>query len=461
MTSLWGGRFAETPDQLFARYNASFRFDFRLLAADITGSRAYAKALMQVGVLSPEECQALDQELKLLAQQWQQNPEFLTTEILSSYEDVHSFVESHLTQKLGNLGKKLHTGRSRNDQVATDLRLFLREELDGTVSDIKALQGELLSLAKSYPELAMPGYTHLQKAQPILFAHFLLSFFEMLQRDKERLIDLRRRLNRLPLGSGALSGNSMGVDRHFLARELGFEDLCWNSLDAVADRDFAVEFLAAASLSMMHLSRLSEDLILYSSDEFQFVRMGDAVSTGSSLMPQKKNPDALELIRGKSGRTYGSLISLLTVLKGLPSCYNKDMQEDKEALFNGLDTWRQSLQVMKLVLQHMSIQSERMLSEAEKAYMNATELADYLVGKGLAFRDAHHLVGEIVVFAIKKQKALHELTIEDFQGFYQAIQQDVYQALSLEQCLRKKSSLGGTAPHRVAEALARAESLLI
>ncbi|MDQ3234575.1 MAG: argininosuccinate lyase, partial [Pseudobdellovibrionaceae bacterium] len=333
------------------------------------------------------------------------------------------------------------------------LRLYLRGELDATVDLIQKLQKTLAHMANEHPQTVMPGYTHLQKAQPILFAHYLLSYYEMLKRDASRLLDARRRLNILPLGSGALSGNSMGVDRHFLADELGFEGITANSLDAVSDRDFAVEFMSGASLGMVHLSRLAEDLILYCSDEFRFVRMGDQVSTGSSLMPQKKNPDALELIRGKSGRVVGNLMALLTVLKGLPSCYNKDLQEDKEALFDSLDTYKASLRVMGLVLETMTVNEERMATEAEKAYMNATDLADYFVGKGMAFREAHHLVGEIVLDAIKSGRSLSELTLADYQKFSNLVDNDVYHALEIMAVLRKKSSIGGTSPEQVLAAL--------
>jgi len=453
MKSLWGGRFSEKQNDFFFQFNESFSFDMRLAEVDIIGSQAYAKGLQRRGIFTEAELTAVLAGLDELLHDIRHKPEVLAQALTEGYEDVHSFVEFQLTQKVGELGKKLHTGRSRNDQVATDLRLYLRGELDATVSLIQDLQKTLAEVAQQNPNTVMPGYTHLQKAQPILFAHYLLSYFEMMKRDAGRLQDARRRLNVLPLGSGALSGNSMGVDRHFLAAELGFDGITANSLDAVSDRDFAVEFMSAASLGMVHLSRLAEDLILYCSDEFRFVRMGDQVSTGSSLMPQKKNPDALELIRGKSGRVVGNLMGMLTVLKGLPSCYNKDLQEDKEALFDSLDTYKACLRVMRLVLETMTVNKERMALEAEKAYMNATDLADYFVSKGMAFREAHHLVGEIVLQAIKSDRSLSELSLADYQKFSSLVGPDVYAALELTAVLSKKSSIGGTSPDQVRAAL--------
>lgn len=453
MKSLWGGRFSEKQNDFFFQFNESFSFDMRLAEVDIIGSKAYAKGLQRRGIFTEAELVTVLRGLDELLEEIQTQPDLLAQALREGYEDVHSFVEYQLTQKAGDLGKKLHTGRSRNDQVATDLRLYLRGELDATVTLIQDLQKTLTQVASLHPNTVMPGYTHLQKAQPILLAHYLLSYYEMLKRDAGRLQDARTRLNVLPLGSGALSGNSMGVDRHFLAAELGFDGITANSLDAVSDRDFAVEFMSAASLGMVHLSRLAEDLILYCSDEFKFIRMGDQVSTGSSLMPQKKNPDALELIRGKSGRVVGNLMALLTVLKGLPSCYNKDLQEDKEALFDSLDTYKASLRVMRLVLETMTVNEERMAQEAEKAFMNATDLADYFVGKGMAFREAHHLVGEIVLFAIKADRSLNDLPLEDYQKFSSLVDNDVYEALEIMAVLRKKSSIGGTSPEQVQAAL--------
>lgn len=458
MKSLWGGRFSEKQDDFFFTFNASFRFDVRMAEVDVIGSMAYARALSRKLIFNETELQTVESGLEQLLQKIRKEPDWVHASLDAGYEDVHSFVEMELTKLVGDLGKRLHTGRSRNDQVATDLRLYLRESIDKTVEGVLDLQDALLRKAESHAHAILPGYTHMQKAQPVLFSHYLLSFYEMLKRDVQRLKDTRKRVNIMPLGSGALAGNSLAIDREALAKDLGFEGITANSLDATSDRDFALEFLSAASISMMHLSRLAEDLILYCSDEFRYVRMGDQVSTGSSLMPQKKNPDALELIRGKTGRTYGNLLTLLTVMKGLPSCYNKDMQEDKEALFDSIDTWQLSLKVMKLVVDTLTVNTETMLKESHKGYMNATDLADYYVAKGVPFREAHHLVGEIVLRAIQDGMSLNELPLETYRAFYADTDHDVYHAVSLESVLRKKASLGGTSPDCVQDALRVARS---
>lgn len=460
MKSLWGGRFSDKQDDFFFRFNESFSFDRRLAAVDILGSKAYARGLERAGIFRGDELEQVIAGLDQLLARVETDQSFVEQGLRDNYEDVHSFVEFELTKLVGALGKKLHTGRSRNDQVATDLRLYLRGEIDSTVELMQDLQEALLNKAQQHENVVMPGYTHMQKAQPILFAHYLLSYYEMLKRDMGRLFDTRKRVNVLPLGSGALSGNSVSIDRKFLAEQLGFEGITANSLDATSDRDFAVEFMSAASLCMVHLSRLSEDLILYSTDEFQFVRMGDQVSTGSSLMPQKKNPDALELIRGKTGRVIGQQVALLTILKGLPMCYNKDLQEDKEALFDSLDTLKACLRVMRLVIETMTVNEDRMQHEALKGYMNATDLADYFVDKGVPFREAHHIVGEIVVFALKKGVSLSELALRDYLSFSPLVDVDVFQALEVKSVLNRKASAGGTAPNRVHAALEQAKSEL-
>jgi argininosuccinate lyase len=460
MKSLWGGRFSEKQDDFFFAFNASFRFDVRLAEVDVIGSLAYARALSRVRIFDQQELQKVEGGLEQLLQRIREEPEWVEASLREGYEDVHSFVEMELTKLIGDLGKRLHTGRSRNDQVATDLRLYLREAIDRAVGGLIDLQTSLLDQAESHPNAILPGYTHMQKAQPILFSHYLLSFFEMLARDIGRLKDCRKRVNIMPLGSGALAGNSLSIDRQALAKDLGFDGITANSLDATSDRDFVIEFLSVASTSMMHLSRLAEDLILYCSDEFRFIRMGDQVSTGSSLMPQKKNPDALELIRGKTGRSYGNLMTMLTVMKGLPSCYNKDMQEDKECLFDSVDTWQMALRVMKLVVDTFTVHPEIMLREAHRGYMNATDLADYYVNKGIPFREAHHLVGEIVSYAIKQGVTLGELSLEQYQHFSAVSDIEVYRAVSLESVLSRKASLGGTAPDRVRDALKDARSRL-
>jgi len=461
MSHLWGGRFEERQDQFFSEFNASFRFDQRLVFCDIEGSRAYAKGLLDVGVLSADEESSLQTGLNQIESKLHNNPDFLKSAVHEgSYEDVHAFVEAELFKLCGDAAKKLHTGRSRNDQVATDLRLYLRHSIDTTVSWLKALQKSLVERAKENPRLYLPGYTHLQKAQPVLWSHLLLSYVEMLSRDVERLSDCRKRVNVLPLGSGALSGNSQGVDRELLASELSFDEITRNSLDATSDRDFVVEYLSAAALAMMHLSRLSEDLIIYATDEFRFVEMSDKVATGSSLMPQKKNPDALELVRGKTGRVYGNLMGMLTTLKGLPSCYNKDLQEDKEALFDTIDTLIGSTKVMCIVIDSLKVNVERMSAACKSGYLNATELADYLVKKGIPFRSAHHKVGEIVVYAIKHNKPLDELSLEEYKSFDPLIDADVFDRISMQATLASKASFGGTAPSRVAKAIHEASERL-
>ena len=370
-------------------------------------------------------------------------------------EDVHSFVEARLVELIGDAGRKLHTGRSRNDQVATDFRLWMRQSIDNLHALLRLTQTALLDFADANREVVIPGYTHLQRAQPVLLAHWCLAYFEMLTRDGERLIDTRRRVNIMPLGSAALAGTSFPIDREALAKSLGFDGVSRNSLDAVSDRDFCVEFLSACSLIMVHLSRLAEDVIIYATTEFGFFELGDAIATGSSLMPQKKNPDSMELVRGKAGRVFGDLVGLLTTLKGLPLAYNKDMQEDKEAVFDAFDTVTASLQVTNTVLANISVNNV-----ALGGYMNATELADYLVRKGLPFRDAHDIVGKVVIRAIELGTQIEEMSIDELQKFSTLIDADVYQALSLEQTINAKSQTGGTARALVKESLARARRAL-
>ncbi|HKV40686.1 MAG TPA: argininosuccinate lyase [Blastocatellia bacterium] len=452
---LWGGRFKGEANASFARFNASFSFDKRLIEADVTGSRAYAKALAAAGILTADEASIIDTGLNQILQRAYLDATYLES---ATAEDVHSFVETELVGIIGNPGYKLHTGRSRNDQVATDLRLFLRGEIDRTADLIVGLQQAIIRVAEANKDVVMPGYTHLQRAQAVLFAHYALAYFEMFGRDRTRLSDLRRRTNILPLGSGALAGAGFKIDRESLARSLGFDGVCRNSLDAVSDRDFVIEFISSAAVSMMHLSRLSEDLILYSTSEFGFIELSDSVSTGSSLMPQKKNPDSLELIRGKSGRVFGHLTGLLSVMKGLPLAYDKDMQEDKEALFDTIDTLGGSLEVMTLVLDNIRLNGQHMADAAESGYANATDLADYLVGRGLEFRRAHEVVGRIVSHAITLNKKLEELPLADYLMFSELFGEDLYSSLTLEASLSHKSATGGTAPGRVAEALAQARA---
>ncbi|HEX8456629.1 MAG TPA: argininosuccinate lyase [Pyrinomonadaceae bacterium] len=455
---LWGGRFKGRPDAGFAAYNRSFDFDRRLFAADVRGSLAHTEGLRAAGALTDAEAAQIRTGLDTLLARSEQERDFFADD---AAEDVHSFIEARLVALIGDAGLKLHAGRSRNDQVATALRLWLRDEIDAIDASLHALQTALVSLAEAHKAAVLPGYTHLQRAQPVLWAHWCLAYFEMFGRDRERLADARRRTNVLPLGSAALAGTSYAIDREGVARALGFDRVSRNSLDAVSDRDFCVEFASASSLVMVHLSRLSEDLIVYATTEFGFIELGDAISTGSSLMPQKKNPDALELVRGKSARVFGHAAALLTLLKGLPLAYNKDMQEDKEAVFDTADTVRASLDVMTTVLGHIRLREATARAAAARGYMNATELADYLARrKGVPFREAHETVGRIVLAGIERGVELHELALEEMRALSPLIDADVYAALSLAETLATKSQAGGTSPARVAEALAAARASL-
>ncbi len=454
---LWGGRFTGEADADFAQFNASFAFDRRLIEADIEGSLAQAEAICKIGILTEAEAEKISDGLQTILQRVGEDATYLDSR---DAEDVHSFVEMELVALIGEAGYKLHTGRSRNDQVATDLRLFLRNEIDKTVRLICEMQRTLVELADANCEVIMPGYTHLQRAQPILLAHYLLAYFEMLKRDVDRLGEIRLRVNRLPLGAGALAGTGFAIDREALAKRLDFDGVCENSLDAVSDRDFVIEFIGAASIAMVHLSRLAEDFIIYSTTEFSFIELSDAVSTGSSLMPQKKNPDSLELIRGKAGRVFGHHAALLAMMKGLPLAYNKDMQEDKEALFDTIDTLHGSLRVMTTVLRNTRINGERTRAAASVGFLNATDLADYLVRKGLEFRRAHELVGRVVAYAIEQGSDLDAVTLDQYQNFSPLFEDDLFQSIKLESSLANKPARGGTAPERVQEALARAKAEL-
>ncbi len=455
--NLWGGRFTGRADERFVEFNRSFGFDRRLFEADITASLAHCEGLRGAGLLVEAEAAQIRNGLRTILKRAQADARYFN-EFQS--EDVHSFVESRLVQLIGDTGRKLHTGRSRNDQVATDLRLWLRAEVDRILESLRGAQTALLDLAEEYRDAVLPGYTHLQRAQPVLWAHWCLAYFEMLSRDTERLMEVRRRVNVMPLGSAALAGTAYPIDREAVARELGFESVSRNSLDAVSDRDFCVEFAGAGSIIMLHLSRLSEDIIIYSTAEFGFLELSDAVATGSSIMPQKKNPDSMELVRGKSGRVFGHLSGLLATLKGLPLAYNKDMQEDKEALFDTVDTVRESLEVTATVLRNVRVREEAARAATTSGYMNATELADYLARKGMSFREAHDVVGRLVLRAIEQQVELQDLQLDEMQTFSPLIEDDVYEALSLEQTLATKSQTGGTAPERVAEALSAARAAL-
>ena len=456
--NLWGGRFRGAVDKGFANFNRSFPFDRRLLSVDVRASIAYCEALKNARVLTDDEARRITAALHEVQNQAETKSKYINDES----EDVHSFVEACLVDLIGPTGLKLHTGRSRNDQVATDMRLWLRDALDDLNALIVAAQEALLDFAAQHSQTIIPGYTHLQRAQPILLAHWCLAYFEMWARDRERLVDVRKRVNVLPLGSAALAGTSFPIDRDALARALGFAKVSRNSLDAVSDRDFCVEFANACALIMVHLSRLAEDIILYATTEFGFFELSDAVATGSSLMPQKKNPDSMELVRGKAGRVFGHVTGLLATLKALPLAYNKDMQEDKEAVFDSFDTTSNCLEVTATVLRNITVNEARSRAAASHGYMNATELADYLVGKGMPFRQAHETVGQIVVQAIKRGVELQELSLDELRAISTLIESDVFTVLSVEQTLETKSQFGGTAPAKVDEALAAArQSLLV
>ena len=453
---MWGGRFSEATDSFVAAFTASVGFDQRFAKHDIQGSVAHATMLGHCGILTQEEVDTIIQGLHKVQQEIDAG-EFNWSIAL---EDVHMNVESRLTDIIGTVGKKLHTGRSRNDQVATDIRLWLREEVDNIVELLVKLQSGLLNLAEQHTDTIMPGFTHLQTAQPVSFGHHVMAWFEMLNRDTERLIDARRRINQMPLGSAALAGTTFPIDRTITAELLGFEGICQNSLDAVSDRDFAIEFTSAASILMMHLSRMSEEIILWMSAQFGFVQIPDRFCTGSSIMPQKKNPDVPELVRGKAARVFGQLITLLTLMKNQPLAYNKDNQEDKEPLFDCVDTLTGSLLAFVDMLPNIIPNKENMRAATMKGYATATDLADYLVRRGVPFRDAHEVVGNAVALGIKEGVDLSELKLEQLQQFSDAIGDDVFDYLTLEGSLAARDHLGGTAPNQVLQAVARGRERL-
>ncbi|MDZ5179884.1 argininosuccinate lyase [Vibrio parahaemolyticus] len=455
--ALWGGRFTQAADTRFKEFNDSLRFDYRLAEQDIVGSIAWSKALLSVGVLSAEEQQKLELALNELKLEVMEDPHQI---LRSDAEDIHSWVEQQLISKVGDLGKKLHTGRSRNDQVATDLKLWCRQQGQQLLIALDRMQSQMVQVAKQHQGTVLPGYTHLQRAQPVTFAHWCLAYVEMFERDYSRLSDALQRLDTCPLGSGALAGTAYPIDREQLAHNLGFHRATRNSLDSVSDRDHVMELMSVASISMLHLSRLAEDMIFYNSGESNFIELADTVTSGSSLMPQKKNPDALELIRGKTGRVYGALAGMMMTVKALPLAYNKDMQEDKEGLFDALDTWNDCMEMAALCFDGIKVNGERTLEAAKQGYANATELADYLVAKGIPFREAHHIVGVAVVGAIAKGCALEELSLQELQEFSDVIDNDVYDILTIESCLEKRSALGGVSPKQVAYAVDQADKRL-
>lgn len=447
MAQLWGGRFTKETDQLVYNFNASIGFDQKFYRQDIEGSMAHVRMLAKQGILTEEEKEKILEGLKGILEDVENH----RLEITSEYEDIHSFVEANLIERIGDAGKKLHTGRSRNDQVALDMKLYIRDE----VREIDQLILELLKALQKIMEenlhTYMPGFTHLQKAQPITLAHHMGAYFEMFRRDRGRLHDIFNRMNYCPLGSGALAGTTYPLDREYTAELLGFEGATRNSMDSVADRDYLIELLSAMSTVMMHLSRFSEEIIIWNTNEYQFVEIDDAYSTGSSIMPQKKNPDIAELVRGKTGRVYGALMSLLTTMKGLPLAYNKDMQEDKELTFDAIDTVKGCLALFTGMVSTMRFRKDRMEESAKNGFTNATDAADYLVGKGVPFRDAHGIVGRLVLYCLDKKIALDDMTLEEYKAISPVFEQDIYEAISMKNCVEKRSTIGAPG----AEAMSR------
>jgi argininosuccinate lyase len=452
----WGGRFTQETDALTEEFTASIDCDKRLYRYDIKGSMVHCEALVQAGIISADEKGKIVKALKEIGGEIEKGAFPFSTQL----EDIHMHIEQRLLDKIGETGGKLHTGRSRNDQIALDLRLYLKDEAAGIIDLLKGLQAGLVGVAEKHMDVIMPGYTHLRKAQPILFSHHVLAYYEMFKRDGERLADTLKRIDCLPLGSGALAGTPYPIDREYMAQALGFASISQNSIDAVSDRDFVAEFLFCCALLMMHLSRLSEELIVWSTPEFGFLRLPQAFCTGSSIMPQKANPDVLELIRGKTGRVYGALVALLTVLKALPLAYNRDLQEDKEPLFDTVDTMKSSLRIMAGLIEKVEVDRERMLQAASEEYTNATDLADYLVMKGIPFRDAHQITGTAVQYAEKKGAKLDDLTLDELRSFSPTIGEDVFDYIRIEGSVDHRQSIGGTARHRVAQQIKKAKKEL-
>lgn len=441
MAKLWGGRFSKATDTLVDDFNSSIRFDARMYAQDIAGSQAHAEMLGRQGIIPKADADLIVKTLGEI----RADIEAGQIEFEIDAEDIHMNIETILISRIGDVGKRLHTGRSRNDQVALDIRMYLRSEIDEISGALKELRKTILAIAQENLAVIMPGYTHLQKAQPITLAHHVMAYYEMFRRDGERLSDCRRRLNVMPLGSGALAGTTYPLDRDFVAEKLGFDGITQNSLDGVSDRDFVCELAFDLSMMMTHLSRFSEEIILWSSHEFGFIELDDAYSTGSSIMPQKKNPDVAELARGKTGRVYGSLMGLLTMMKGLPLAYNKDMQEDKEQIFDAVDTVKMCLPVFSKMLATMRVKKDRMLMGAKGGFTNATDVADYLVKHGLPFRDAHAVVGRMVAYCIEKDTVIDALSMEEMKTFSPLIGGDIYDAISLETCVNQRKLTGGPA----------------
>ncbi|HLS09002.1 argininosuccinate lyase [Lentibacillus sp.] len=453
---LWGGRFTKPTNQLVEEYTASIRFDKKLATYDVQGSLAHVRMLKKCGIVTDTEADMIVDGLQTVAAKIETGE----AELNEAHEDIHMNVEKLLIDEIGSVGGKLHTGRSRNDQVALDMRLYLRDIVLELIQLLTAVQQSLYKQAESNMDTILPGYTHLQRAQPVLFAHHMLAYVFMFQRDIERLADSLKRINKMPLGAGALAGTTFPIDREYVAQELHFDSICENSLDAVSDRDFVVEFLSDASIIAMHLSRLCEEMVQWSSAEFNFIELDDAFCTGSSMMPQKKNPDVAELVRGKTGRVYGHLNGMLTMLKGLPLAYNKDMQEDKEGMFDTAETLRGALSLFAPMIETMAVKKVSMYEAVRQDFSNATDLADYLTGKGMAFRDSHEAVGNIVLYCIHHNKYLLDLSLDEFRSFSEVIEADIFEALSPEMVVNARQAPGGTAVQSVRKQLEKAADLL-
>lgn len=456
MAKLWGGRFTKETNKLVEEFTASIPFDQKLAKEDIAGSMAHVQMLGECGIIPQEDAEKIKNGLLTIKKMLDNNQ----VEFLVEDEDIHMNIERLLTETIGQVGGKLHTGRSRNDQVAVDMHLYLRTKTTEIIKLVEDVQSSLIEQAKANVDTLIPGYTHLQRAQPVSFAHHLMAYFWMLERDKERLMDSLKRINWMPLGAGALAGTTFPINRERVAEILGFETVYPNSMDAVSDRDFILEFLAIGSIIMTHISRLSEELVIWSSQEFQFVELDDSFCTGSSIMPQKKNPDVPELLRGKTGRTYGNLIGLLTVLKGLPLAYNKDLQEDKEGMFDTVETLEGSLKLLAPMIETMTVKKDVMRKAINNDFSNATDIADYLVRKGLPFREAHEIIGKIVLYAIQHQKYLLDLSFEEYQQFSPLFEDDIYAVLSPEHVVAVRNSFGGTSPEQVKQQITLAEGKL-
>ena len=449
MAQLWGGRFTKETDKLVYNFNASISFDQKFFREDVEGSMAHVKMLARQGILTEDERDQITKGLESILS----DVEAGTLAITDEYEDIHSFVEANLIQRIGDAGKKLHTGRSRNDQVALDMKLYTRNEVTAINDLLKGLLGTILSIMEKHTETYMPGFTHLQKAQPITLAHHMGAYFEMFRRDRQRLDDIYNRMNYCPLGSGALAGTTYPLDREYTAQLLGFDGPTLNSMDSVADRDYVIELLSALSTIMMHLSRFCEEIIIWNSNEYRFVEIDDAYSTGSSIMPQKKNPDIAELVRGKTGRVYGALVSILTTMKGIPLAYNKDMQEDKELTFDAIDTVKGCVALFTGMLRTMRFNTDVMKVSAMKGFTNATDAADYLVNHGVPFRDAHGIIGRLVLYCIEKDKAIDDLSLEELKAVSPVFEEDLFEAVSLETCVDKRTTIGAPGPDAMREVI--------